>query len=291
MTRLLVSATCLALVAGLLGACGAAPPSVAICHKGECGKAEIEVPITGPRAEVPLVAQANPANVSFTWSVSGSGGRIPREQITLPGVVFEADAPANGSRTVLVDVLVTDPQTNLTARAHVTLLLRAAEPPPSPVIETATAAPTPSRTAKPASELTRTATPEPVQEVDVNLTRFSGTNACSGEGSQSGTATLAVYEEGTLAIDGRLAGLQPDHLYVLTLNEQSPGLLQSVREFAQGHYDFAEVVTDEGGNLEVSERLKLPPETYLVKLLVKDPTGEPEYCVLLNDDTVNFTIS
>jgi DNA-directed RNA polymerase subunit RPC12/RpoP len=98
---------------------------------------------------------------------------------------------------------------------------------------------------------------------------------------------------GGLVIGVTLAGLVPDHDYVLTLN----GAVQHAgndnlpdqwsRNSKQKHYDFSRITTDANGGYQATFGIRLPAGSYDVYFFVKDTS---DWKIVLSHDFFKFTV-
>ena len=98
---------------------------------------------------------------------------------------------------------------------------------------------------------------------------------------------------GGLVIGVTLAGLVPNHEYVLTLNgavqhagnENLPD--QSSRNSKQKYYDFSRITTDANGGYQATYGVRLPAGPYDVYFFVKDTS---DWKIVLSHDFFKFTV-
>lgn len=90
-----------------------------------------------------------------------------------------------------------------------------------------------------------------------------------------------------------LAGLAPDHKYILTLNGNperagNDRLLETVAHNPkEKYYDFLTVTTDASGNYHATFAVRLPAGMYDVRFYVKDTT---DFKIILYHDFFKFTV-
>jgi hypothetical protein len=112
--------------------------------------------------------------------------------------------------------------------------------------------------------------------IRVALTRYAKSDSCPDPIAPSGHVDLDNPASGQLMGDITLQGLMRGRAYVFTLQEQDR------------YNDLAQVSTDESGNATGHFNLPLSPRDYHVKFFVKDASNN--YCIVLNNDMVNFAV-
>ena len=113
------------------------------------------------------------------------------------------------------------------------------------------------------------------------------------------TGSLIYEKKFAGAFKGRfeISGLKPDHEYVLCINgyakhKSNKTLINYCDGYdeptSEGYCDFAEVLTDKNGFLEINIEEELPKGKYKIKFLVKDPKAD--WAVVWCEDLVKFKI-